>query len=242
MHKLADISMFENLQHQAHAGFVSDASVFNREYSDYSGVETTPEWDELSDEYMPRKGKGRNDFEKILVAVNRIGHRYNNAGDMLNSVEDYEQSDDSQLYEDADEWLKDKYNDKYGGLSDVPSDDDDDYEDEYDEDDDPIPNGLDGLDPTERDEWINQYLEEGDNYTNYDNEEMARSLDWCAKMLVEVNPEYDSYIQALRDAATGAEYESAYKRLLAFAERDVRDRLHWQFRDIPKKEVSGWFR
>ena len=250
---------------KAQSGIKADLNVFNRKSNGSKPAESNPKFDDYTDKYMPLVGEGKTDVERMLVAVNRIGHRFNNDGECLNETADYNFYQDEYLREEFYRWLQ-------AGDTDVAEflegtdyyDSDASYEDDPDFD--PDEDDPDDYDPEERlherlqdhslaqeiseddelfKDWYNTYYDgdaSGDNLS-YDSED-ENWLDASAKIIEQIDPIAGDIVEDLRISDTSTSYAESLKELVDYVAEHLPqyDGFDWKFADIPEDEMKSWFK
>ena len=246
---------------------IKNVGVFNRKSCGTTPVKPNPQFEAYTKKYMPSQGVGKNDVERMLVAVNGLGYRFNNDGECLNDVPDYNVYNDDELRNEFFNWLQ-------AGDSDVAQfldgtdyyDSEADYEDEDDDDFDPDYDDPDSYDPEERlherlqdysfaneiveddsmfEDWYNTYYDGdayGDNLSS--NSESENGLDSLAKTIESIDPEAGFIIEDLRISDTSTSYAETLEELIAYVAEHLPEYegFGWKFADVPVNEMKSWFK
>ena len=224
-----------------------DLGVFNRTGGSSSNVYSSPLFEEYIKDYMPERGYGSNQLEQILVGVNKLWYQYHNDGEYLNRTEDYRIRNDAQAKNDFFNWIVS------GGDRDIVNE----FLEMY---------GY-GVESSFDDQYYissarrlrNNYsalIDYVKNYSGYDkvgndsrlthDNENDAWLDVYAELVESADPNTGRYISAMRSANSDREYSLALNALIRFVTQNLPkyegNIIGWKFRNIPKDEVSGWFK
>lgn len=224
--------------------------VLNRTSGSCSTIYSSPLFEEYIKDYMPERGYGSNQLEQILVGVNKLWYQYHNDGDYLNRTEDYRIRNDAEAKNDFFNWI----------VSDGDRDVVNEFLEMY---------GYDvvGSESSLGDQFYissarqlrNDYsalIDYVKNYSGYDkvgndsrlthDNENDAWLDTYAELVESADPNTGRYISAMRSANSDREYSLALNALIRFVTQNLpkyEGNINgWKFRNIPKDEVSSWFK